>query len=158
MRKSITFALLVLAIFAVVAVGFYLFVFNAVDVDMEPSINSQTVVFDEIGEKVYFRAMAWGISGNHNEVILSTEPIEPETRKSEKEKDYVFYTTEIYYKKKGVDTLLVYAEASSIGKSPRSLSDKITIVPVKLNTYDESLDYQMNYKEYGLSKISVYPD
>ena len=157
MRKSIKVALLVFAGFAIVAVGIYLFVLNAVDVDMEPSVNSQTVVFDELEEKVYLRAMAWGIAGNHNEVILSTEPIEPETRKSEKRKDYIFSTTEVYYKKQGVDTLLVYAEASFIGKPPGNLSDKIKIVPMKLNTYDESLDYQKNYKEYGLSKISVYP-
>ena len=123
---------------------------------MDALISKQTVVFKELNESVYIRAIAWGISGNHNEVIISSEPIKPEGRPSE-EKDYIFYTTEIYYKKQGIDTLFVYADGSSIGKEPTIFTKKIKIVPIKISTADEAVDYEKNYKEYGLIKITAYP-
>ena len=125
---------------------------------MSPSVSSHVIEFEELNQKVYLRAMSWGISGNHNEVILSTNPVEPSTRKSEEGKDYIFYTSEVYYKKQGIDTLLVYAESSSIGKRPNNFSGSINVVPVELKTYSEVQDYEKRYKEYGLSKISVYQD
>lgn len=70
--------------------------------------------------------------------------------------DYIFYTKEIYYQKRGVDTLMVYADASTIGKIPDGLKTSIKIVPVGLKNYDEVKKYERNYKEYDLNKISVY--
>jgi hypothetical protein len=155
MNKYIKIALLVLTPLGIIIGCVYWYILKAVDVDVSPVINKQVVDFEELDEKVYLRAMSWGVSGNHSEIILSALPIEPESRKSTKERDYIFYTSELYYKKKGVDTLLIYAAASSIGSIPDSFVDKIKIVPVKLNTYDSLQEYEKKYREYGLSKISV---
>lgn len=156
MKRRVKIILLALVVAGVILTVFYFFVLKAVDNNMDALISKQTVVFKELNESVYIRAIAWGISGNHNEVIISSEPIKPEGRPSE-EKDYIFYTTEIYYKKQGIDTLLVYADGSSIGKEPTIFIKKIKIVPIKISTADEAVDYEKNYKEYGLIKISAYP-
>jgi hypothetical protein len=154
MKKTVKMMLLTLVIISI-AIGGLL---KVDDVDMNARVSTQIVEFKELDEKVYIRAMACGIAGNHNEVILSAEPIIPETRKSEKEKDYIFYTTEVYYKKQGSDTLLIYAQESSMGKCPDNFTQKVKVVTIKIKTYDEAKDYEKNYKAYGLLKVSAYPE
>jgi hypothetical protein len=158
MKKTFKMMLLTLVIISIAIGGIYLFLLKVDDVDMNVRVSTQIVEFKELDEKVYIRAMAWGIAGNHNEVILSAEPIKPETRKSEKDKDYIFYTTEMYYKKQGSDTLLIYVEESSIGKCPDNFTKKVKVITMKIKTYDEAKDYEKNYKAYGLLKVSAYPD
>lgn len=129
---------------------------KSVDVDMKPLVESKEVIFDNLNETLFLRAMAWGVAGSNNEIIISESLITPIDRKSEKGSDYIFYTTELYYKKQGNDTLLVYVEASSIGKDPENYTGKIKIVPIRLKTYDESKEYAENYGKYGLKKLSAY--
>lgn len=148
--------MIVVFILLVIVGGIFWFVMNTFDIDMKPIVNKKEIVFKEISEKVYVRAMSWGVAGNHNEIIFSNEPITPINRKSEKERDYIFYTSDLYYKRQGMDTLLIYAESSSIGNSPEVKFNKVKIIAMGIKTYDESLDYERNYKKYGLEKISVY--
>src|SRR5690554_6196511 len=138
MNQRIKVTLIVVVVLLFLAGAVYWFVFKSVDVDMKPLVESKEVVFDDLNETLFLRAMAWGVAGSNNEIIISESPINPIDRKSEKGSDYIFYTTELYYKKQGNDTLLVYVEASSIGKDPENYTGKIKIVPIRLKTYDES--------------------
>lgn len=156
MSQGIKVTLIVVVVLLLLAGAIYWFVFKSVDVDMKPLVESKEVVFDDLNEKLYLRAMAWGVAGSNNEIIISENPIDPIDRKSEKGNDYIFYTTELYYKKQGNDTLLVYAESSSIGKEPENYTGKVKIVPVRLKTYDDSKEYAENYEKYGLKKLSAY--
>lgn len=156
MNKYVKATLLVLLILGGIAGALYWFVLKAVDVDMEPSVNNYVIEFNEINEKVYVSARAWGLAGNHEEIILSTSPISNEHRAYSKDECFIFYTSEVYYTKKGVDTLLIYVDYKS--KAPPNLSTKIKIEQIELKDNAEIQDYKKNYKNYGLSKVSVYKD
>jgi len=108
-----------------------------------------------LGSKVYLSGKAWGLAGNHEEIIISTSPID-NSRKPIIGKDFIFYNSEIYFKRRGLDTLLVYAESSSISKIPENLSSRIKVIISKLKTYDELKDFQINYRNYGLTKFTMY--
>ena len=156
MNKYVKIILLVLLIGGGIAGALYWFVLKAVDVDMEPSVNNYVIEFNEINEKVHISARAWGIGGNHEEIILSTSPISNEHRAYSKDECFIFYTSEVYYTKKGADTLLIYVDYKS--KAPIKLSTKIKIEQIELKDNAEMQDFKNNYKNYGLSKASVYKD
>jgi hypothetical protein len=156
MKKSFKIIIIIVSILLLLlGIAYWLFVKSVGDVEVPSTLNEDIVEFPELNEKVYIRARAWGLAGNHEEIIISTTPIEKD-RQAVKGEDYIFYTTEIYYQKKGTDTLMVYADASTIGKIPNGLRTTINIVPVGLKNYGEVKQYKQNYKEYDLNKISVY--
>lgn len=96
---------------------------------------------------VFFRAKIWGVSGNHEEIVLS-ESNKPIT---DKERDYVFYTSDVYYKTEEIGTITLYAPESSISEPVNKFSN--IIVKIKeLKSTDEMNDYEMNYRKYGLKK------
>lgn len=148
---------ILLTILVIGAVIYFLFRKGVGEFDVPSSGNKYVINFNELNENVYFYAESWGVSGNHEEIILSTEPIN-ENREYSKDKDFIFYTSDVYYKKKGVDTLIVYAGSSSIGPYPKDLKTSIKIIQQELKNYDEVRDYDNNYKKYGLSKVTVYTD
>lgn len=112
--------------------------------------NKITLRFKFSNESLFLRAKKWGISGNHEEIVLS----EIDTNLTNKEVDYIFYTTEIFYKIDENDKLTIYAPASSISEPSKGFSVIINII--ELNTADEIKDYNINYLKYGLKRISVY--
>ncbi len=156
MKKSVIILVGLFLVILSILGGLY-WVNSETDVAFKPDVNIQTVKFEEAEEQVYIRGMSWGISGNHNEVMLTTEPIEPEIRQSNEETDYIFYTMELYYKKKGIDTLLIYTPSSSVGDSSPNFSEKIKLVLIELKTFDEIRDYEQNYNDYGLTRVRTYP-
>lgn len=141
----------------IVGLLYWFFMKGVGEIDVPSTLNEAIVSFDELNEKVYFRAKAWGIAGTHEEITLSTTPID-KSRKSLKGVDFIFYTSEVYYKKQGIDTLLVYAASSTIANPPEKLSTQVKIVPMELKTNDEIKDYAMNYRKYGLAVLSVYKE
>jgi hypothetical protein len=102
------------------------------------------------GKKIYVRAKIWGISSNHEEIILSETPITI----ADKEKDYVFYTDEVFYKITG-DTLNLYA-CDCDTSEPKSTFRGVRIILNDLKTSSQIKDYSENYKMYGLEKMSIY--
>ena len=119
------------------------------------NVNNYVVGFQELGESVYIRARSWGISGNHQEIIVATEPIINKHRVYFRERQYVFLDPELFYQKKGIDTLVLYVyDTSAI---PESLSTRIHFIQVELKNYDEIHDFEENYERYGLTRASVYP-
>lgn len=102
------------------------------------------------GAKIYSLAKVWGVSGNHEEIIFSENKISV----ANKEKDYIFYTDEVFYEIKN-DTLVIYAPQSS--KSlPLGKFKKITVVIKDLKNSEEIRNFSTNFQKYGLRRISVY--
>lgn len=67
--------------------------------------------------------------------------------------DYIFYTSEVFYKVGNDNTVTVYASDGSI-REPVNKIEKVVIKGLK--TVDEIRDYNKNYKKYGLEIVSVY--
>lgn len=113
------------------------------------------VPFDEVGEKIYFKSKKWGVSWDHEETVLSNLIID-KNFEINKDRDFVFYTSNLFYKKVGDDSLLVYVSYSSIPKeSPSSFSSKIKVKILELRSSEEVADYDLNYRKYGLVRISL---
>lgn len=142
--------LLVVA-FAVVSL---LFIKSLKNFDV-PSVSIQKEVgFPELNAKLFLNAKAWGISGSHEEIVLSSTLIQ-EGKSYSKENCFVFYSSKVYYKKQGIDTLLIYAPECEMEKEPVSFNSKIKVVRIGLSNNNEILDFDKNYTKYGLSKISA---
>ena len=127
---------------------------NTFNVGMKSVIKDYVIDFKELDDKIYISARSWGISGNHQEIILSSSPISSKHRGYSKQKNYIFYTSEIYYKKTAGNELIVYVSNSLVSK-PKKFSSPIHIVLKDIGTSDELKNYERNYKKYGLEKISI---
>lgn len=113
--------------------------------------NVITINLGNTNKPVFLRAKIWGISGNHEEIVLS----ESNKLVTDKAIDYVFYTSDVYYKAEDNGTITLYAPESSISEPVNKFSN--LVVKVKgLKSADEMKDYEINYQKYGLKKISVY--
>ena len=130
--------------------------FNSLESAFEPIVVTKEITFDSLNKKFYLTARTWGISGNHNEIVLSTKPYEQISDKSYRESEYIFYATELYYKKQGLDTLDIFVSSSAIGNIPNNFSYKLTVLIHELKNYDEIQTFNKRYKLLGYEKISVY--
>jgi len=154
-NRAIIYIIIILTLISGMA---YWFFFRSVgEIEIPGTLNEATVNFSELNETVYIRAKAWGLGGNHEEIIFSTSPIDKE-RRAVKGEDFIFYTPEVYYKKEGIDSLVVYAESSSIAKPPENQGSKVKVVLVALKNYKEVKEYEKNYLKYGLNKINIYKE
>jgi len=121
-----------------------------------PPPNEYAIHFEEVGETMYVRARAWGLAGNHQEIVIANFPIT--NFEYDRERVVVYLaSTELYYKKVGRDTLEI--QVDSPADLPRGFSSKVKIKQVRLDfaTQNEARVYADNYKENGFSKVSVYP-
>lgn len=102
------------------------------------------------GKKIYVRAKIWGISSNHEEIVFSENPITI----PDKEKDYIFYTDEVFYK---IDegTLNLYA-CDCDTSEPEVTFNGVKIILNDLKTSSQIKNYSDNYQKYGLQRISIY--
>lgn len=155
--KKFIIATIVICIF--IGVVYYSYFINLIndtsDITNNESSKDYVVDFNNVDTKIYFRARVWGISGNHEEVCVSTSPLDT-TNNYDSKREMIFYTSEIYYKK-STDSLFIYAPSSSIPSGQNNLTlNKIKIIIIELNGYDEVKKYENHYKEYGLSKISPF--
>ena len=130
--------------------------FNSLETAFEPIVIKKEITFDSLDKKFYLIARSWGITGNHNEIVLSTKPFEQISDWSNFKNKYIFYCTELYYKKQGKDTLDIFVTSSAVGKIPNDFSNNIIVLIHELKSYDEIQTYDNNYKLFGLEKISVY--
>lgn len=114
--------------------------------------NGTTINLGGTNKPVFLRAKVWGVSGNHEEIVLS----ESNKPTSDKKVDYIFYTSDVYYKSDS-NSITLYSPESSISEPVSGFSS--VIVNVKgLKSTEEMKDYEVNYKKYGLKRISVYDD
>jgi hypothetical protein len=118
--------------------------------DLVPSTEKIEVI--NLGNDVkplFLWAKVWGVSGNHEQIVLS----EKNKTKADKEFDYIFYTSEIYFKQDADGKVTLYAPKSSISEPLKGIPD---VKIVELSTNGELKDYELNFSKYGLEKISVY--
>jgi hypothetical protein len=101
------------------------------------------------GTPLFIRAKVWGIAGNHEQIVVS----QSNNKLPDKTNDYIFYTSEIFYKVGKDNNVIVYAAESSISE-PVNPIPNVTIKGLK--TYDEINEYTTNYRRYGLKRMSVY--
>lgn len=113
--------------------------------------NMITVNLEQVDRPVYIKAKIWGIAGNNEVIVLSLS----NAKVANKESDYIFYTNEVYYKTDKKRTITVYAPESLISEPQNKLQSVIVDI-VGLKNANEIKDYSLNYKKYGLSKVSVY--
>ncbi len=145
MKKSIVFIILLLTILFV----FGIYINNKLS-RFDPLIETTIIHFPRINKNVYFTAKAWGIAGNHEEIILS----ENKSSEINKKKDYVFYTPELYYKNEN-EKLSIYV-TKNLTNLPVEKFNQIEIEIIDVKTADELQDFKRNYKSYGLKKITAY--
>ncbi len=156
MNNYLKIGLIVLTVIAVTFGVLYWSLFKPLDNEAKSTnLYDSVIEFNELGEKIYVSARHWGLAGNHEEIILSSDPINKEHKSYSPENDYIFYSSEIYYKKEGEDKLMIYVNQSSVSE-PESFNSPVVIIIKNLKTSDELKDYEKNYQEYGLTKISVF--
>jgi len=130
-----------------------LFISNNSNLSNLDGKNKKTCLnFASLNEKIYIYSNVWGVAGNHEEIVLSNHEIKKNPKKT---KDYIFYSPVIYYKQQGVDSLFIYVNNSSIS-TPDRFDSRIKIVLIGIKTADEAMEFEKNYLDYGLKKISVY--
>lgn len=144
--KKISFGVLGLLI-----IGIVWYYYHWRQEDFIPSTeNVITINLSNRSKPLFLRAKIWGVSGNHEEIVLSesNKPV------ADKIRDYIFYTSDVYYKTEDNGTLTLYAPGSSISEPANRFSN---VIVKSLKSTDEMKDYEVNYQKYGLKKISVYP-
>ena len=111
----------------------------------------EKIIISPKGDSIYIGARFWGITGDHEEIIFSEEPI---ILPPNKDKHYIFYRDEVFYKFENNDELVIHAPKS--GKSiPKIPFKNIKVVLKDLKTGDEIRNISKNYKKYKLEKIGV---
>jgi len=122
---------------------------------LSPPPNEYVIDFDSLGESIYIRARAWGLAGNHEEIILSNEPIQNRHLEYFHDKQFIFLSlTELFYKKINADTLEVYVDHKS--EEPPKFQSKVKIKQIELKDVDNASDMNANPEKYGLRRVSVY--
>lgn len=111
--------------------------------------------FKKTSEKLFFIARNWGVSGNHDKIILTNKCLDRFDMYTEYN-SYIFYTSELYYKMEGNDSLVVYADKSTMPINQQQLVSTIKIKIIDFKDYDENKDYEINYKKYGLTRVRSY--
>lgn len=150
MKKTIFIVLSVLlVIICFFVAALYLFLNPFDEVYKEKPVRETLVLSN--GKEIYLRAFYRGITGDYEEIVFSETPITVPN----KEEDYFFYTSDIFYKIENDSIITIYAPESSISE-PFNRFTNITVKIYELKSADEIKDFAMNYQKYGLQKISVY--
>ena len=118
---------------------------------LQKSERIEKIIISPKGDSIYIKARFWGITGDHEEIIFSEEPI---ILPPNKDRYYIFYTDEVFYKFENNDELVIHAPKS--GKSiPKIPFKNIKVVLKDLKTGDNMRNISENYKKYKLEKIGV---
>jgi len=144
---------IIFGVFGLLAIGLVWYYYRWRQEDFMPAKkNEVTINLGGTEKPIFLRAKVWGVSGNHEEIVLS----ESNKPTSNKTVDYIFYTSDVYYKTES-NNITLYAPESSISEPINGFSS-ITVNVKGLKSTEEMKDYEANYKKYGLKKISVYDD
>lgn len=147
MGKGKKILLLFLVLLIAFAIWFYR---NWRQEEFVPSTENMTSIrLGNTNKPLYLKAKIWGIAGNHEEIVLSKSG----SSLPNKTEDYIFYTSEVFYKVDSDSNVIVYAPESSISEPANKMSN---VVIKGIKTADEIYDYNANHHKYGLQRISVY--
>jgi hypothetical protein len=143
---------IIFGVLGLLAIGLVWYYYRWRQEDFMPAKeNGVTINLGSTDKPVFLRAKVWGVSGNHEEIVLS----ESNKPTSDKTVDYIFYTSDVYYKTESNSAITLYAPESSISEPVNKFSN-ITVNVKGLKSTEEMKDYETNYEKYGLKKISVY--
>lgn len=106
--------------------------------------------FDDMDKKIFVNGKSWGISGNHEKITLS----EREKTVPDKNMDYIFYTSEIFYKMESGGRLIIYAPKDAVSEPFKKFKDVVVVID-RLTTAEEIKEYNKHFRKYGLKKISM---
>ena len=144
---------LVLIVFVIAGVIIWLMNSPWLGFDSEVGANEYIVNFEEVHEVIYIRARAWGLGGNHQEIIVANSPIVNQHLEYFKDRQMIYLdSTELYYKKVGNDVLEIYVDSKA--DIPPLLTSKIKIRQIELNL--ASREFLNKYSDLGFTKVSVY--
>lgn len=141
---------ILIILFVALIIGSIWFLYNSRNSEFVSSKENTTELTVKYGGKpLFLRARIWGVAGNHEQIVLSHSV----NKVPDKAVDYIFYTSEVFYRIESDSILVLYTDDSSISEP----LNKMQNVKIKgLTSYDEILDYYLNYKKYNLERISVY--
>jgi len=144
------FFLFIIVLVVILGTFFCVFLVNLKKIDFTPKSDKYTIVFEEIQEKLFIETRIWGLAGNHEAILISSTPISSGVQYL-KDREYVFLNSELFYKKTGIDTLLlrVYHKV----EVPEKMFTKIKIIQKEFESANEINDYMVNYEKYGFFKI-----
>jgi archaellum component FlaF (FlaF/FlaG flagellin family) len=145
---------IMLFILSLITVGaimvFMMNFYTELDSAYEPIYSIKKIHSDALNEDIFIKKNNWGVSSNHEVVVISTsgqEKFEPDSTK-----EYVFKTE--FFFKSVKDSLYVYTRVKS--KAPISFNSKFKIKQVELDNSEmmELRGYD-NFKNKGL-ELSSY--
>lgn len=115
------------------------------------TIFSTTLLFDK-DETLSLSVVDWKYINSDDKIVVSSS-VEAIFKSVNKEKDYVFYTTQAFYTQDD-NSLTLYVPQCE--KNIPTKSDTDIQVVVKELTTDEFNDYQENYQKYGLKELRIF--
>lgn len=110
------------------------------------------VRFQQLDETLYIEPRAWGLAGNHEQILIKTDSTK---RAYDQGQDYAFVSDEIYYRHTA-DSLIIYAPSDAIMPPPAQWRSKVVVFCNGLEDYDKVMEYRKNFTQYGLQRVSVY--
>ncbi len=117
--------------------------------DSKQKHNDVVINYESIKESIYINKNSWGVSANHNEMHISS---------SLGNEKIQIYSTELYYKKMGLDSLIIFANSSSIPKLIPRLNTSVKIEFKEIQRNKEYENMEFNWRDYGFTRVSVYDD
>ena len=126
---------------------------NKADSFMEGKQSESVLDFGEMNQKVKIEARVWGVAGNHEEISIFQIN---ETDSDSVNVKQTFYTTELFYRKLGQDTLQIFASSSSYKEEVLHTIGNVILDINPIIGYDQVRAFNSKYKEMGLKRISVY--
>lgn len=148
-KKRILWGILLLFVFFLF---YYLYVlmqiFSAIN---KTEAHSTTIVYEEVGQCIFVKSIMWGLLGNHYRIFFSdTDHTYPE------EHDIIFYDLEIFYKSNGIDSLYIYKSSNVRKPEENGQLGKVKVKTITVVNGTQWDNYKRNFKNLGLSRISVY--
>lgn len=157
-RKFITWSAIAIAFCAVTLVFIVWAYHYTFGEDISNKVNEIVVEYERLNLRVVMRARTLGIGGN-TEIAVFEEPysVKPSAGGMLSRELLSFRgVTELYYKKQDESTLIIYVSSDGVLQDRKMRLTKLKIVLNELKNYDELNKYESNYRQYGLSRISVY--
>ena len=148
-KKRILWGILLLFVFFLF---YYLYVLMQIfSVINKTEEHSTTIVYEEVDQCIFVKSIMWGLLGNHYRIFFSdTDHTYPE------EHDVIFYDSEIFYKSNGIDSLYIYKPSNIRKPEENWLLGKVKVKTITVVNSTQWDNYKRNFKNLGLSRISVY--
>jgi hypothetical protein len=127
-----------------ILIGLIIFLFISENSEVVKSNYKVSKIFaSSLNQTVFIIKETWGISSDHQRVVISTSNSES---KPDSSKEYIFSDSEFFYKLVQ-DTIYVYTMSKA--RIPSKFESKIKIKQIEISNPD-LMDLYKNYKSKGL--------